>query len=195
MKNKKYIFPFSSNNEHLKDKWWHRLFSVLYFVSIVIFIFGAILVSSQTISDSTFNSKIKNNLKDFSASSDVSLSNTIPNFLQQDTKFGCLQDSGKIDYVSTYSLQNSSFCSADIGSHLSDVSDMIIRNQNPNSKDNLVGALTEIMRRDTEKRYCFIDHDISCASNKIVAYNHSVVFYLLVGIYSLIATYLFSLFL
>lgn len=188
------LFPFAKQYRFLMEKWWHRLFVVVYVVIIVGLIvvsFLGVLVSIEE-SDATYNISVKNNLRDFSKNSDKNIANTVPLFLKQTGSVGCLEDN-KIGYVSTYVLEDETFCSADISAHLDEAAEKIIGNGTltvDKRRELLSGALV----KDTEKRYCFIPKDINCSSDKVVSYNQSILYYLQVIIFPIIITYLFSLF-
>lgn len=46
------------------------------------------------------------------------------------------------------------------------------------STDALVAAIQKRLPEDTEQRYCFVATDLRCGADKIVAYDHNLVFYL-----------------
>lgn len=194
MKIKNLIFPFTKYYSFLTEKWWHRFFTVAYAVVVCGFLIAAIFVSLEGVGEKTFNTTIKNNLRDFSKNSDKSIANTVPLFLQQGGKIGCFENN-KIGYVSTYSLENETFCSADISAHLNEAAEKIVGDGSL-TLERRKEALSEALAKDTEKRYCFIRKEgIDCLSNNIVSYNRNFVYYLQVFAYSLLATFLFSLFL
>lgn len=207
MKIKKALFPFSDHRDSLKAKWWHRLFVVVF--AFLIFI-GTLSVIAGTIAGGgvgyyKINSKILSNLNEFTAKQDTSISDTVSLFTEQYSQIGCLEDSGKISYVSSYTLENKAYCSADLSAHLPSVADRIIREQNPSAvyntsqyqsdKNGLIQALNQRLSEDTEKRYCFVNKDIVCSSSSnIVAYKPNILFYLQGLIISAVGLYLFSLF-
>jgi len=57
------------------------------------------------------------------------------------------------------------------------------------------GFITEVIKEDKEKRYCFIGKNLNCSSEDIIFYKRSYVYYIQIISYSLILTYIFSLFL
>lgn len=193
MKIKQFIFPFAKHYSFLSEKWWHRFFTVAYTVVVCGFLIVALFVSLESIGEKGFNTTIKNNLRDFSKNSDKSIVNTVPLFLKQGGKIGGFENN-TIGYVSTYTLENETFCSADISSHLDEAADKIIGNGTL-TVERRRDALSEILAKDTEKRYCFIPKDINYSSDKVVSYNRNAIYYLQVLVYSLLSTYIFSLFL
>lgn len=216
MKIKQVILPFSGNYSFLGEKWWHRFFIVAYVITILGALGVAVLVSIDSIEERPYNINIKNNLRDFSKNSDKSVSNTVPLFLGQSGDIGCLEGS-RINYVSTYTLENKTFCSADILSHLDQASKKVLTSGSLTSEpkrfitdeeydklggqvkvlseDDRSSLLLDVISRDSEKRYCFVSNEIDCSSDKIVSYNKNIVYYLQVIVYSLISVYLASLFL
>lgn len=194
MKIKNLIFPFTKHYSFLTEKWWHRFFTVAYAVAICGFLIAAIFISFEGVGEKAFNTTIKNNLRDFSKNSNKSIANTVPLFLEQGGKIGCFENN-KISYVSSYNLENDTFCSADISAHLDEAAGKIVGDGSltlEKRKELLSGALL----KDTEKRYCFINKEsIDCLSANIVSYDRNFMYYLQAIIYSLISTFLFSLFL
>lgn len=154
----------------------------------------SIVFSSGIIPDSIVNFKIKNNLRDFSKNSDVSITNTVPAFLNQHGKFGCLQNN-KIEYISTYILENKSICNADIKLNLDETAKTInsMAEYKLTPVEEVKKSILEKLYENNEKRYCFIHKDISCSSDKIVNYRLNSFYYLQTATYSLLSTYLFSL--
>ncbi len=202
MKILKIIFPFIKKYPFLQEKWWHRFAVVIYSISTIAFLAIAIFVSYLIIQERAFNITIKNNLRDFSKSSEESMINTVPLFLKQNYKFGCLENN-KITYVSDYTLEKKAFCNPKIENHLEDVADKLIKDQHPEilnsisyqrDRTELVDFLKKTLQEDTEKRYCFIGADINCYSGNIISYRRNFMFYLEGTICALILTYLFSLF-
>lgn len=193
MKIKQLISPFVKYYSFLTEKWWHRFFIVVYAVAVCGFLIVALSVSLENISEKGFNTTIKNNLRDFSKNSDKSIVNTVPLFLKQGGEIGGLENN-TIGYVSTYTLENETFCSADISSHLDEAADKVI-GDGTLTVERRREALSEILAKDTEKRYCFIPNDINYSSDKVVSYNRNAIYYLQVLVYSLLSTYIFSLFL
>jgi|GEM_PF-3542563 len=194
MKIKNIIFPLSKHNEFLSEKWWHRLFVVFYFVGIASFLVIAFFISVSSIGEHSFNITVKNNLRDFSKQNNSSIANTVPLFLEQSDKIGCLENNN-VKYVSTYTLENETFCSADIPSHLDEAANKIIGNGTL-SVEQRRDALSQMLAKDTEKRYCFVPivpNSLDCSSDKVIAYNRNTIFYLQAIIYTLIASYIFSL--
>lgn len=217
MKIKKVAFPFSESYSFLGEKWWHRFFIVAYVITALATLGIAVALSIEGVEEKPYNINIKNNLRDFSKNSDKSVSNTVPLFLEQGGNIGCLEGN-RINYVSTYSLREKTFCSADILTHIDQASRKVLTNGSLNSKSKRIitdedfnklnggsgkvlseeernNLLSDVISKDSEKRYCFVSADIDCSSDKIISYNKNVVYYLQVITYSLISVYLVSLFL
>lgn len=190
---KKIALPFSEAYSFLGEKWWHRFFVVVYVIVILVTFGIAAALSIEGIEEKPYNINIKNNLRDFSKNSDTSVSNTVPLFLKQGGSVGCLEDN-RIKYVSAYALEEKTFCSADIPSRLDDVSQKFIGNDS-STVERRKELLSEMISKDSEKRYCFISNEIDCSSDKVVSYSKNTVYYLQVIAYSLISVYLVSLFL
>jgi len=193
MKIKKVAFPFSGTHPLLGEKWWHRFFIVAYVITTLATLGIAVALSIEGVEEKPYNINVKNNLRDFSKNSDTSVSNTVPLFLEQGGNIGCLEDN-RIKYVSVYTLEKKTFCSADIPSRLDDVSQKFIGNDS-STVERRKELLSEMISKDSEKRYCFISNEIDCSSDKVVSYNKNAVYYLQVIIYSLVSVYLVSIFL
>jgi len=198
---RKIFFPFAKCHIDLHTKWWHRLVVVIFFISLISFLLLALAVSSENIPENISNLKIKNDLRDFSKESSTSTintipTNTIPTFLKQRGKFGCLQKD-EIKFVSTYLLENKSICSADINLNIDEISKFIndIAEYSSTNIEELKKSILNNLNENNEKRYCFIHKNIDCMSDKIVNYDFNILYYFQVIIYSLLSTYLFSLFL
>lgn len=194
---RKIFLPLAKSHVELHTKWWHRFFVVIYVLLMVIFFLIALTVSSRNIPEKSFNLKIKNNLRDFSKNSSTSTINTVSDFVAQDGKFGCLQNNKINYYISTYDLKNKAVCSADIGSHIEETANKLkdIADDKSLSTEEFKKFVTNNLYKNDIKRYCFIRKSIDCDSAEIVNYHFSIYYYLQVVVYSLLVTYLFSLFL
>ena len=191
MKIKQFTFPFTKHHSFLMNKWWHRFFVVAYVIITLGFLIGSYFISLESIGEKAFNITIKNNLRDFSKNSDKSITNTVPLFLEQGGKIGCFENN-KMAYVSTYGLENETFCSADISAHLDEAAGKIIGDGSL-TFEKRKELLSEALTNDTEKRYCFIRKEgVDCLSNNIISYERNFIYYLQAIVYSLIATYIFS---
>ena len=71
MKIKKVLLLLAEEREVLNDKWWHRIFVVLFVVCVSLFLVVSIFVSRYSIRENYFNTSVKNNLRNFSANSDT----------------------------------------------------------------------------------------------------------------------------
>lgn len=170
--------------EGLDKKWWHRLIKVAFFFSLIIVFLSSLAISLSSTTPNTRNSTIINNLRDFTASSDFSIVNTVPSFMAIKGELGCFNpDANEISYVSEYLLEES-FCSYDIVYRVDDA--VRFFNRNTPGADYTRDGLSKILNKDTDKRYCLIKKDIDCQSRNIVKYNKASLFYIEAIFYSLI---------
>jgi hypothetical protein len=207
---KRILFPFSDYKASMETKWWHRLFVVtfalLIFSGALIALPIGFIIADEGIGSYKINSKIFTTLNDFTAKQDTSISDTVSLFTKEYSKIGCLQENGKINRLHAFTLERGAFCSADVRANLSSIADQMIETegfyhglsltQQQIRKDNFIEGLERILSMDTEKRYCFVHHDVlECSSHNVVAYKHNIFFYAGWLAVSLVALYLFSLFL
>ena len=170
--------------EGLNKKWWHRLIKVSFFFSLIIVFLYSLAISLSSTTPNTRNSTIINNLKDFTSSSDFSVVNTIPSFLEIKGELGCYNpDTSEIDYVNEYLLEES-FCSYDIAYRADDAASFFNRN-NPGANYTR-DKLETILNKGTEKGNCLIKKDVDCQSRNIVKYSKASLFYTEAIFYSLI---------
>lgn len=193
---KKIFFPFTTRHTQLQTKWWHRFFVVTYVISLLFFFLPALAVTADSLPESLFNLEITDNLRDFSKNSSISIANTVPSFLNLKGKFGCLRNS-KINYLSTYSLESNAVCSSDISIHIDETANKLKDMMDDESIKTEVAKkfVLDDLSKNIEKRFCFIDKNIDCASDEIVNYHFNIFYYLQIVVYSVLATYLFSIFL
>ncbi len=191
MKTRKIFLPFSGDEKFLKEKWWHRFFTVLFVISLlVVFLIGSI-ISVESVKDSISNTTIKNNLRSFTQNSSPSVTNTVPDFLAQGTKFTCLK-SGIFDQISVYDLSSKAFCNLNISNFVDELAEQFTGDGRLTLEERKV-AIKDALSRDREKRYCVIHKDIDCASENIVVYTHNILFYAQVLSRTLVTVYVFSL--
>jgi len=141
----------------------------------------------------SFNVNIKYNLRDFTKSSSSEIVNTIVPFVYEH-RVGCVTGN-KIRPLSDYVIEKT-VCNADIAGKIGNVArDFIKRNPSAvaTNESEVSASMKRILDTDTETRYCFVNRNANCTSDKIVAYNRNVVFYLEVIFASFIFTYLFAL--
>jgi len=178
--------------EGLDTKWWHRLLKVLFFFSLVLIFTVSLAISISTITPNKRNTIIINNLKDFTASSNYDIVNTIPFFLKTDGEIGCYNsETKKISYASEYFLQKS-FCSFDIINRADDVVNLFNK-ENPGANYTRSDLFNKVLNKDTEKRYCLINKDVDCLSKNIVKYRKTSLFYIEAMTYSLVVVSLLGL--
>jgi hypothetical protein len=196
---KKAFLLLSEEREVLNDKWWHRLFIVLFNLCVVFFFIICNFTATLLITEYSFNINTKNSLRSFSENSDKSVVNTTYYFLEQGDKFGCIEEDGRIIPLSIYTIRNEALCSSDISVNIEEVakevSDKWKDRMQKYSIQEIKGFITEVLNEDKEKRYCFIGKNLDCSSDNIIYYKRSYVYYLQIAAYSLVSTYFFSLFL
>jgi len=199
MKIKKVFLLLSEEREELNDKWWHRLFIVLFTICTAFFFIISTIITNNAVNEYSFNINTKNSLEIFSKNSDKSVANTTYYFLEQGDKFGCLGEDGKITTLSKYTIRDKAICNADISINIEEVakevSDKWKDSMQKYSIQEIKGFITEVIKEDKEKRYCFIGKSLHCSSEDIIFYKRSYVYYIQIISYSLILTYIFSLFL
>lgn len=188
---KSIFFPFAKKYSFLEKNWWHRLFIVIYLLVISIFFLLSFVIVSENISEKVYNTTVKDNLRNFSKNSEKDITNTVPIFLKYGAKVGCLEND-KITQISNYFLDENSFCSPDIPNRIDDASKKLSKNASLSIEDTKV-ALLSVVAKDTEVRYCFLNKNLNCSSDKIVSYNKSFIYYLEILLYPLLLTYLTSL--
>lgn len=184
------LLPFAENREFLKTKWWHRLFIVAYSLAVLFCLLTAGAVSFEAIKPTKQNQTIVTDLSTFSANSDPSIVDTVPLFLKQNNSVGCIDESGEIEWISTYALEDKSFCSADLNSYITEASKKIFGTQDLAKAEQVI---KNRLAQDKQPRYCFIHNDVECNSKNIVIHRPNAIFSMQVALYSLLTTYLFSL--
>jgi len=187
------LFFFKRTDVNLENKWWHRFFVVIFFIFVVAFFGLSLFIAGSLIPETDFNVDIKYNLREFTKTSSKDVVNTIPAFNLLNYKIGCLED-GKIGYISTYYLEKS-ICSSDLRGNIDKVAEIFLKN-NPlikDTKEQAISGLTKVLDTDTETRYCFIQNEVGCSSDKIVTYKRNIIYHLEFFLAPLVSTYLFIL--
>jgi len=103
----------------------------------------------------------------------------------------------KIKPIPSYVMEKT-VCNADIAGNIRSVArDFLKRNPSivASNESEVSANMIKILDTDTETRYCFVNRNADCTSDKIVAYDRNIIFYLEVGLASFVITYLFALFL
>lgn len=179
--------------EGLSEKWWHRFLKVVYFLSLAVVFLIAFAIASNSVTPTNGNTTVINNLRDFAASSDNSIVNTVPGFLEINGELGCYHpETNKITYASEYFIEKS-FCSYDIVSRADDAVSFYNK-EYPGANYTRNDLFEKIFNKDTEKRYCLINKDVDCQSKNIVKYNKTALFYAEAGLYSLLTVLIWGLF-
>lgn len=189
MKIRKILFPLSGPKAFLTQKWWHRLFIVIFSILILIILLSSLGILNEELEKNENNIYIYNNLREFSKNSDPATTNTVPSFLAQKGQVGCL-DNNILRDISTYYLEEKSVCSSDVLKNIKQIAARLNEIHNTNYSTD---TYEEGLKNTTETRYCFISADVNCSSDKIIMYKKSNIYYLTVVGYSLGITYLASL--
>lgn len=188
------FFPFRKHRSFLTEKRWHRCSVVLFGVCVVLcFLFNCFLISKIMPERPSFNVNIKYNLRDFTKSSSSEIVNTVVPFVYG-SRVGCLMDN-KIKPLPSYVMEKT-VCNADIPGKIGSVARDFLQ-RNPlivaSNESEVAASMKKIIDKDTETRYCFVNKNANCASDKIVAYNRNAIFYLEVILASFFLTYIFAL--
>lgn len=190
--------PFSLLAEERKDiqnKWWHRLAIVFYVLTLASIFVLSFLMSLITeifsVQKTTKNIGIIANLNQFTQTSSSTIDNTIPFFLQKEGDLGCIKDNQTIVYLSSYTLENKSFCNADIKGNIDVAAEALskIYSGTKNEAKSFISALLDEESKGDEKRYCFMSKDLNCNSYSTIKYKVNLYYYLaLFGYPLLLAT-------
>ncbi len=191
MKIGKLFYPFYEIGKKLNKKWWHRMFIVFYLVVMPIIFLLLILIFIEIIPLNKHLLSIDNSLNHYTKYTFYTDNDSVKSFVKKYDHIGCLEKS-KVRYVSSWTLENKSFCSKDIRSNLDEVMIKLLGGSKALNEENRQ-KLTEILDKDTEKRYCFIHEDINCNSEQIVGYKKNVFFYFLAILGSTLSLFLLNL--
>jgi hypothetical protein len=169
---KKVFLLLSEEIEAFNDKWWNRLFIVL---------FTLWIIASKVVVEYYYNINVKNILRSFSENSDKSVANTTYYFLEQGDKFVCVEEGGRITPLSRFTIRDEALCSADISVNIEEVAKEMLdkwKDRLQYSIQEIKGFITEVLNEDKEKRYCFISKNINCSSDDIIYYKRIYMYYL-----------------
>jgi len=188
------FFPFKKQRSFLNEKLWHRFSIVSFAVCVVLcFFFNCYWLNNIMPERPFLNVSIKYNLKDYTKSSSSEIINTIASFTDG-YRVGCLTKT-KVKPIPSY-VMNKTVCNSDIPSKIRSVARTFIKS-NPSiikaNEDQVVSDMEKMIAEDKETRYCFINQGANCTSDKIVAYERNIIFYLEVFFASFGLTYLFAL--
>jgi hypothetical protein len=107
----------------LAERWWHRLFKVLYFILFALVLaFFAILAYEANPERRFGNVEITGRLDEFLGRTDPSVPNVIPAFVLLPGDLAFLRANGELDYLSSYSFEKS-WCTPDAIRHLDATAD------------------------------------------------------------------------
>lgn len=179
----KLLFLWFTDSKYHPDKWWHRLFSVLYVGStIVVSAVTGLISLGSSVQLTNSNSLISTSLRDFTISKETSRENSIPLFLQLEGESGCFTSGdGKITRISEYELSKG-YCNPDLSSNLNSAL-AHLSNEHPyqdtyKDKELMKNILETSMQGDEGKRYCFISNkDVDCRISNIVKYQRMPLYY------------------
>lgn len=193
---KRLAFPLAEDRAVLQEKWWHRLCVVIFVVCLSFFLVISTYLTSEFTTERSIT--IKDDLRNFSTNSDKSIPNTIPFFLKLGGKLGCLEDRGEVMALSSYDLEKTSYCSADLFGHAEGLTKAMQDEEERIKKSRPMEGLKKdiyYMMLNIDETYCFISEDVGCESANIIMYHINVFYYMKIVFYPLVATYIFSLFL
>jgi len=176
---KKILLPFVENRSDLESKWWHRFFKVAFVLSLVLVALTALVgfYSAYYNSGGTpvKDVRIINNLKDFTKSSSPNIKNTLPLFLDQSGKLGCLNpESKRISYLNTWGLEKNITCNADIVENFESIIDIMEARYAGSPEADIRDSLLKALAGDTRPRYCFVGTGVGCSSEYIVKYERQL---------------------
>ena len=107
----------------LTERWWHRLFKVLYLVSFTVIVSFGTWLLWDGFDSSTPNRKhvrIVSDLSSFLGTADPRTANIVPSFMEQEGRLGILSDDGKrLEYMSDYSMDQT-WCTPSALDHLNE---------------------------------------------------------------------------
>lgn len=189
MKIEKLVYPFEISKK-LNIKWWHRMFTVLYLVFMPIIFLILILIFNEVIPLNKHLLSIDNNLNDYTKYGSYAENDSVISFVKKHDHIGCLEKS-KVRYISSWTLENKSFCSKDVRSNMDEIIVKLSGSKALNEENRR--QLTKILNSEVEKRYCFIHEDIGCNSKQIVGYRKNLIFYLSVFLGSTLSLLLLNL--
>lgn len=171
------LLNFKKSYAHLEDKWWHRMFKIVFIFTTVLFVVFVFAVVFSDLPENNFNTSIDGNLREFTKNSSKNIDNTIISFIEQG-KVGCLNNS-KIEYLSSYDLKKDGICNADISGNIDKVSQIVLNSQSYKdlTREKVKDGLLKVLSEDKELRFCFIPNSVSCSSDNIVTYHKNIVFY------------------
>jgi hypothetical protein len=102
----------------LTERWWHRLFKVLYSILFALVLAFLVLLAYETDPERRLgNVEITGRLGDFLDRADPSVPNVIPAFMLVPGDTALLRESGNLDYLSSYNLEKS-WCTPDAIRHV-----------------------------------------------------------------------------
>lgn len=146
----------------LTERWWHRLFKVLYFVSFATVVgFGSWLLweGFDSVTPDRKLVRIVSDLSSYLSAADVKIANVVPGFKNLDGRLGIVSDDGKkIDYISDYAMDQT-WCTPSALAHLNETADFL--NERDFTKANtgmtvLAGVQRVIKPEDKESRLCWV---------------------------------------
>lgn len=185
------IFPFK-DYKSLANKWWHRLFSVFFFLAEATVLISLVILFFEFLPENKFNITVKTNLEEFTRNSAQDIINTIPLFVGLENRVGCLENNS-VRSIYNYELEGNA-CSSDLRGNIIEIATMLYSgNPEYSSVRKLQSDLITLLDNDMSKRYCFIRKDLECSSNEIISYERNIIFYLESLLISVIIIYILGL--
>jgi hypothetical protein len=181
MKKVKLLFPFAGKYGDLKERWWHRLFFVIF---VLIMIGGALLSFYGWFSEfpkAKYNLKLGQSLDTYTRTTETD-GNTIGGFVKQKGAIGCLKDNN-LNTMGSYTLETYGYCNINLKSK----EDLWIEHMMAAdyTKTYTKESLKEDLKKnpgfynDNNGRVCVLATSfIDCNSTNIIHYNPNILYYL-----------------
>lgn len=114
---KRLFLDWERKDVDLSSKWWHRLFKVIFVLTIVLFFAIVSSVAFISIWEENFLylTSIKENLRNYTKNSSSS-ENTVPSFIKENKQIWCFEDN-RIRHLYSFELENN-ICYANIRERL-----------------------------------------------------------------------------
>lgn len=172
----------------LSNKWWHRLFKVVFFIVTLLLIVGTPIGLYYGVPQNIKNTQITTNLVQFTQQH-PEMMDTLPAFLVSPGELGCKKEQGKeYGYLSEYEI-GKGVCNADILGNLDSLLNILgtkdVFNENWNTP--LVKTyVTEAV--EERKLVCLINSDYrdECPYENVVKYQRNILFLGQAFLYSLL---------
>ncbi len=168
---------------NLTERWWHRLFKVLYLslLTLVIAFMGFLLWEGRDDLPAKSNQvEVVASLGDLLREADASVENVVPLFMEKEGATGYYEtDSRKIDKVWDYDL-NDSFCSPDAARHVYALSSFLNRRQYSTAytPEIMMQTIMKDRKPSDSLRLCWLDDSLQGKNlNNIIKYEFTTLGY------------------